>query len=215
MSTFTYLGVMTAIRTAQELGNLIRSQRKAREWDQARLAREAGVSRQWIIEIEKGKPRAELQLVLRVMNVLGLSLIVEPEIKPQASESSSAKPQTADIDEIVDRYKSSPADAMSLANDVELQNSLIRASLSLPEPTWPLKNEVFETIQRALQNPAARAASRHMEDPLLKQVAEALESPALKKVNLAMENAAMKHLREYMEMPTFQQLERLRSRVKR
>lgn len=215
MSTFAYLDVMTAIRTAQELGNLIRSQRKARAWDQARLAREAGVSRQWIIEIEKGKPRAELQLVLRVMNVLGLSLIVEPEITSQATDLNSVQPQTVDIDKIVERYKSSPADATSLANDVELQNSLIRASLSLPGPTWPVNNEAFETIHRALQNPAIRTASSLMEDPLLKQVAEALESPALKKANLAMENAAVKHLREYMEMPTMQQLERLRSRVKR
>jgi HTH-type transcriptional regulator/antitoxin HipB len=42
--------------------------------DQATLARKVGVSRWWIHEVEKGKPRAELGLVLRTLTTLGVSL---------------------------------------------------------------------------------------------------------------------------------------------
>lgn len=65
---------MTSLKSPVDFGNVIRQRRKSLNWDQARLARESGVSRQWVVDIEKGKPRAELQLVLRVMNVLGLRL---------------------------------------------------------------------------------------------------------------------------------------------
>jgi predicted transcriptional regulator len=36
----------------------------------------AGVSRKWVYEFEAGKPTAELQLILRVMDALGLALDV-------------------------------------------------------------------------------------------------------------------------------------------
>jgi predicted transcriptional regulator len=36
----------------------------------------AGVSRKWVYEFEAGKPAAELQLILRVMDALGLALDV-------------------------------------------------------------------------------------------------------------------------------------------
>jgi len=65
---------MASLKSPVDLGNVIRQRRKSLNWDQARLASESGVSRQWVVDIEKGKPRAELQLVLRVMNVLGLRL---------------------------------------------------------------------------------------------------------------------------------------------
>jgi HTH-type transcriptional regulator/antitoxin HipB len=65
------------IRTALELGALIRDARRGRGLDQGSLAREVGVSRQWIVAIEKGKPRAPIGLVLRTLNALGISLEVE------------------------------------------------------------------------------------------------------------------------------------------
>jgi HTH-type transcriptional regulator/antitoxin HipB len=65
------------IRTALELGALIRDARRGRGLDQGSLAREVGVSRQWIVAIEKGKPRAPIGLVLRTLNALRISLDVE------------------------------------------------------------------------------------------------------------------------------------------
>ncbi len=62
------------IRTPKDLGAVIRERRRELGWGQQALAGKIGVSRQWVIEIEKGKPRAEVGLVLRVLDALGVSL---------------------------------------------------------------------------------------------------------------------------------------------
>lgn len=92
---------MTVLKTPSDLGHVIRQRRKALGWDQARLAYETGVSRQWVIDIEKGKPRAELQLVLRVMNVLGVPLTAA---LPASSPDAPALPRV-DINAIVERHR--------------------------------------------------------------------------------------------------------------
>jgi HTH-type transcriptional regulator / antitoxin HipB len=78
------------IRSPSELGGLIRGRRRQLGLDQSALAQKVGVSRQWIIEIEKGKPRAAIGLILRTLNALGIFLDArnEPEQKarPSASE---------------------------------------------------------------------------------------------------------------------------------
>lgn len=62
------------IRTPQDIGAIVREGRQQAGLDQAELARRAGVSRQWLVEMERGKPRAEIGLILRVFNALGLPL---------------------------------------------------------------------------------------------------------------------------------------------
>ena len=62
------------IRNSSELGGLIRETRRQLGLDQGELAQKVGVSRQWIIEIEKGKPRAAVGLILRTLNALGICL---------------------------------------------------------------------------------------------------------------------------------------------
>lgn len=70
------------IRTPRDLGAAIRSRRKALGLDQAALAARVGVSRQWIIDIEKGKPRAALDLVLQTLQTLGISLSIDGNHQP-------------------------------------------------------------------------------------------------------------------------------------
>ncbi|WP_158047680.1 helix-turn-helix transcriptional regulator [Skermanella pratensis] len=65
------------VRTAIEIGLVIRERRRSLGLDQGELAGLAGVSRQWIVEIEKGKPRAEIGLVLQTLNALGFGLSVD------------------------------------------------------------------------------------------------------------------------------------------
>jgi len=96
---------MPTLKTAEDVGNIIRQRRKALGWDQARLASESGVSRQWVVDIEKGKPRAELQLVLRVMNVLGLRLTAAD----QQTEAARIAIPAAGLDDILDRHRAVPA----------------------------------------------------------------------------------------------------------
>jgi transcriptional regulator with XRE-family HTH domain len=59
---------------------------------QSRLAKTAGVSRRWLSDLESGKPTAEVGLVLKVLNALGLVLDARPEL---------ANPASVDIDEIL------------------------------------------------------------------------------------------------------------------
>jgi HTH-type transcriptional regulator/antitoxin HipB len=68
-----------AIRTPRDLGAAVRDRRRALQLDQAALASRAGVSRQWIIALERGKPGAELGLVLRTLKALDLRLDVNAE----------------------------------------------------------------------------------------------------------------------------------------
>ncbi|PKM10030.1 MAG: hypothetical protein CVV15_07210, partial [Gammaproteobacteria bacterium HGW-Gammaproteobacteria-5] len=106
---------MPIIQTPKELGLAIRSRRKALGWDQATLAKQVGVTRQWVIDIEKGKPRAELALAMRAVRVLGLSLNVEskPEgnVAPDNERGGHPTPGTPslDINAIVERNRGAAA----------------------------------------------------------------------------------------------------------
>ena len=85
------------IRTPVDLGALIRDHRIALGLDQKALADKVGVSRQWIVEIEKGKPRAEIALVLRAIDVLGIPLTASETIK----EKGKDMPPPVAIDAII------------------------------------------------------------------------------------------------------------------
>lgn len=84
-------------RSPVELGAIIRERRRRLGLEQKALAERVGVSRQWIIDIEKGKPRAALGLVLRTVNELGVLLDASDEpVRP--SRRSTAAP---DINSII------------------------------------------------------------------------------------------------------------------
>lgn len=113
---------MAALKTPADLGNVILQRRKALGWDQARLAHEAGVSRQWIIDIEKGKPRAELQLVLRALNVLGIELNASArDISPPTTGGQAL--DLPDIDRIIEHSRISPGNGFGSGFDALLKPS--------------------------------------------------------------------------------------------
>ena len=85
------------IRTPIDLGAVIRDHRKKIQLDQKSLAAKVGVSRQWIVEVEKGKPGAEIGLVLRTIEALGINLEVDETRKVTAQTG----PPPVDIDSIV------------------------------------------------------------------------------------------------------------------
>jgi HTH-type transcriptional regulator / antitoxin HipB len=88
------------IHTPRDLGAFIRDRRRRLGLDQRRLAEKVGVSRQWIIAVEHGKPRAELGLVIQTLNVLGTSIkLGDP---PAARKKAAA---TVDIDAIVQKAR--------------------------------------------------------------------------------------------------------------
>ncbi len=83
------------LRTPTDLGAVIRDRRKQLGLGQAELAPRIGVSRQWVIGIERGRARAELALVLRTLDELGIRL--ETRIEDKALSRRS----TPDLDSIV------------------------------------------------------------------------------------------------------------------
>jgi HTH-type transcriptional regulator / antitoxin HipB len=85
------------IRTPADLGALIRDRRIKLGLDQRSLAQKVGVSRQWVVEVEKGKPRAEIGLLLRTIDALGIPLTTEKEFPGKKSDA----PPAIDIDSIV------------------------------------------------------------------------------------------------------------------
>jgi HTH-type transcriptional regulator / antitoxin HipB len=93
---------LVLVRTPAELGAIVRDRRKRLNLDQSTLARRIGVSRQWVIDIEHGHPRAELALVLRALDALGIPLHASSE--PATGESS-----TVDLDAIVAKARKSRA----------------------------------------------------------------------------------------------------------
>lgn len=69
------------VRSARTLGILLREQRRLRGLTQAQLARRAGVSRQLLSGLERGREGAELGRVLRTLACAGVILKFE-ELQP-------------------------------------------------------------------------------------------------------------------------------------
>jgi y4mF family transcriptional regulator len=90
------------VRTSADLGAVIRDRRKQLKLDQATFAKRIGVSRQWVIEIERGHSRAELGLVLRAVDALNIRLDANTNQPRQHARS-----HTVDIDAIVAKAKKS------------------------------------------------------------------------------------------------------------
>jgi HTH-type transcriptional regulator/antitoxin HipB len=62
------------VKTSSDISALIRDRRTHLAWSQADLAKRVGVSRIWIIQLEKGKPTAQIGLTLRTLKELGIML---------------------------------------------------------------------------------------------------------------------------------------------
>jgi HTH-type transcriptional regulator/antitoxin HipB len=91
---------MIPLRNLKDLGAAIRQRRRQLGLDQKALATRVGVSRQWIVEVEHGKPRAAVGLVLQTLEALGLHLGIDEA--PKGRQDASA---AADIDAVVRRAR--------------------------------------------------------------------------------------------------------------
>jgi len=89
------------IRTPADLGAVIRDRRKQLGLDQSTFAKRIGVSRQWVIGVERGHARAAMGLVLRAIDDLGIRLDASIE---QISRRGSTV-SVVDINAIVAKAK--------------------------------------------------------------------------------------------------------------
>ncbi len=90
------------LRTPRDIGLLIRERRRALGLGQAALADRVGVSRQWIIGIEKGKGGAALRLVLRTLDALGIAVYGE---EPPSTPPRPHSQPIVDIGEILAAHR--------------------------------------------------------------------------------------------------------------
>ena len=93
------------IRNSSDLGALIRERRIKLGLDQISLAKKAGTSRKWLIEVESGKPRAEIGLILRTLKALGVALAITDTTADAPPPRTKASPAAVDIDQVIDSLK--------------------------------------------------------------------------------------------------------------
>ena len=60
------------LHNAEQLGAAIRLKRKEKNLTQSELAKLLGAERKWVLNLESGNSKAEIGLILRAIEVLGL-----------------------------------------------------------------------------------------------------------------------------------------------
>ena len=83
------VNIMTKrILTSADIGAIIRTARKAQNLRQDELAGAAGVGLRFIVDLEAGKPTAQIGKTLQVLEALGCAL----EITPPREQKTVSKP---------------------------------------------------------------------------------------------------------------------------
>jgi HTH-type transcriptional regulator / antitoxin HipB len=85
-------------RSIKDVAAAVRGRRQDLGLSQAELARRVGVSRKWIYEFEGGKPKAEIALVLRVLDQLGLTLDIDDSPTPPSLNA-------VDLDAVLEEHR--------------------------------------------------------------------------------------------------------------
>lgn len=83
---------MASVRTAADIGEVIRAARVAQGLSQTELAQRAGLRQPKVSEIERGKDTAHIGIALRMIAALGLTIEIAD---PEASAQSANGPATA------------------------------------------------------------------------------------------------------------------------
>ena len=91
------------LRTPAEFGAVIRERRRRAGLNQAALAAKVGVGRQWIVEVERGKPGAPLGLILRTLAALNISLVTDE--RGRKSERASGDRGGVDLDALLNSLR--------------------------------------------------------------------------------------------------------------
>lgn len=71
--------VLATIRTAADLGELVRSMRREQGLLQTDLAGLAGTGNRFVVDLERGKPTLQLQKVLHVLGLMALEVVIRPK----------------------------------------------------------------------------------------------------------------------------------------
>lgn len=88
------------VNSMRDVAAAVRGRRKDLSLSQANLAARAGVSRAWINAVEAGKPSVEFDLILRLLDHLGLRL----DIAKPKNFGDVFKGRSVDLDSVLDEY---------------------------------------------------------------------------------------------------------------
>jgi HTH-type transcriptional regulator/antitoxin HipB len=97
--------VTDLIRSPRDAGAVVRAARQRQQLSQAELALRAGVSRQWVVQFERGKSRAELIVFLRVLEALAIELTASSsndDRRPRRSRRKEAR--VVDLDALLEEH---------------------------------------------------------------------------------------------------------------
>jgi len=94
----------TQMRNPEQLGRAIRLKRKEKGLSQSELAARLGVGRKWVIGIESGNPKAELGLVLKTLDALGLRAFLSEEGRSSPTQDRRP-PEPSRLDEVFQRLQ--------------------------------------------------------------------------------------------------------------
>jgi HTH-type transcriptional regulator/antitoxin HipB len=81
-----------AIADWNKFGATIKAERARLALSQHELASRAGVSRSWLAKLEAGHRGAEFEQILRLLEALGLSLVLRADTSAQSEDEASARP---------------------------------------------------------------------------------------------------------------------------
>jgi HTH-type transcriptional regulator/antitoxin HipB len=73
------------LATSADVAETVRAQRAALRLTQAQLAERVGVGRRFIMDLEAGHPRAELDKVLDVLKALDVNVLAIPSVPSTAN----------------------------------------------------------------------------------------------------------------------------------
>jgi HTH-type transcriptional regulator / antitoxin HipB len=94
----------TRLHGPERLGRSVRLRRLEKGLSQNALAERLGVGRKWVIRLEAGNPKAELGLVLKALDALGLRASVSDE-RPSPADAGRSEPSR--LDEVFRRLQRS------------------------------------------------------------------------------------------------------------
>ncbi|MCM5557370.1 helix-turn-helix transcriptional regulator [Pleomorphomonas sp. JP5] len=66
------------VLSSAEIGDIVRATRKAQDLRQDELAGASGVGLRFIVDLEAGKPTAQIGKVLQVLQALGCAVDIQP-----------------------------------------------------------------------------------------------------------------------------------------
>jgi len=95
-----------SLRTPADIGALLRAKRRELNMDQATLAESIGASRLWVSQIERGKPGANIGLVLRALSVVGITVVgIDEKVTKSLEIPSDDWAPTIDINAIINQAR--------------------------------------------------------------------------------------------------------------